>query len=140
MKHTPLGSLQSVADVSLAARPMTCRERLARWADVLEHEPDRPLKPLTRVELYAEPERSRLRGDQSPLSIAYADPLLRSEGLSSDRLGDGRSFFGISNNDIHALVCDCRYGGRMRSGDVGRRVRALAHPNPLRRFLARLQM
>ncbi|MGH6957164.1 MAG: hypothetical protein ACREEW_10930 [Caulobacteraceae bacterium] len=140
MKHTPLHTLESVATVSYAGRSMTPRERLARWADVLEREPDKALKPLTRVELYAEPERSTLRGDQSPLSVAFADPVLRAEGLSGDRLGDGRGFFGLTNSDIHALVCDCRYGGRMRSGDVGRRVRALAHPNPVRRFLARLQM
>jgi hypothetical protein len=119
---------------------MTPRERLARWADVLEREPDSMLRPLRRVELYAEPERSRLRADRSPLAIAYADPVLRSEGLGSDRLGDGRGFFGISDGDIHALVCDCRYGGRMRAGDVARRVRSLADPNPLRRLWARLRM
>jgi hypothetical protein len=119
---------------------MSKRERLGRWAELLERDVDRVLKPLSRVELYAEPERSRLRGDNSPLAVAYADPVLRSEGLESDRLGDGRGFFGLGDGDVHALVCDCRYGGRMRAGDVARRVRGLAHPNPLRRMWARLQM
>jgi hypothetical protein len=117
---------------------MSRLERLRRWATILERDPARALRPLYRVELYDDAERARLRGDNTPLSVAYADPVLRSEGLGSDRLGDGGGFFGLSDRDIHALVCDCRYGGRMRAGDVARRLRGLTHPNPLRRLWARL--
>ena len=139
MKYAPLKELEALATVGPAGRPsMSRRERLLRWAGVLEAELDRRLKPLTRVELYSPAQRDLMRRDDSPLSLAYADPILRSEGLAGDRLGDGRGFFGLSDGDIHALVCDCRYGGNMRAADVGRRVRALADPNPLRRMWARI--
>lgn len=140
MKHVPLGSLEGFAGLTLADRPMTQRERLNRWAEVLEKEPDRRLRPLLRVELYAERERDLLRGDETPLALAYADPVMRADGLSSDRLGDARTYFGLGGGDIHALVCDCRYQGRMRASDVARRLRALAHPNPFARFWARIWM
>ncbi|MGH6955314.1 MAG: hypothetical protein ACREEW_01460 [Caulobacteraceae bacterium] len=140
MKHVPLKSLEGLAGLSLADRPMTHRERLTRWAQVLEREPQRRLRPLVRVELYCEPERALLRADDTPIAAAYADPVLRADGLRSDRLGEARTYFGLTGGDIHALVCDCRYGGRMRAGDVARRLRALAHPNPLVRFWTRVWM
>ena len=139
MRHTPVEALQGLADVRpTQGAPLSRLERLRRWASLLEREPARVLRPLYRVELYADYERARMRGDNTPLSVAYADPVLRDEGLASDRLGDGGGFFGLGARDMHALVCDCRYGGRMRAGDVAKRLRALADPSPLRRFWARL--
>ncbi len=128
---------EELAAAGAVATPMTYRQRLRRWADVLDSAPGLALRALRRVELYAPEERAALRADGSPLSVAYADPVLRSDGLASDRLGDGGGFFGLGDRDMHALVCDCRYGGRMRAKDVARRVRGLSHPNPLVRLWAR---
>ena len=137
MKHTPVDALHDIAEVR-PAQPMSRLERLRRWASLLERDPARVLRPLYRVELYAEVDRARLRGDNTPLSVAFADPVLREQGLESDRFGDGGGFFGLNSRDLHALVCDCRYGGRMRAGDVARRLRSLTHPSLLRRVWARL--
>jgi hypothetical protein len=136
MRRIPLDELAKIGEVA-PPRPLSRRERLLRWAETLERCPSPYLRPLRRVELYAPNERAKLRCDGSPLSVAYADPLLRSEGLDGDRLGDGGGFFGISDRDMHALVCDCRYGGRMRPQDVARRLRGLGHPNPLVRLWTR---
>ena len=137
MRHTTVDALHDVAEVR-PAQSMSRLERLRRWASLLERDPARVLRPLYRVELYADFDRARLRGDNTPLSVAFADPVLRGEGLESDRLGDGGGFFGLGDREMHALVCDCRYGGRMRAGDVARRLRSLTHPSPLRRLWARL--
>ena len=139
MRHATIDDLQSVADVQLAQTPsMSRQDRLRRWASLLDEDPTRFLRPLYRVELYADSERDKLRGDNTPLSVAYADPVLRREGLGSDRLGDSGGFFDLTPHDMHLLVCDCRYGGFMRAGDVAKRLRALTHPNPIRRVWARL--
>ena len=87
------------------------------------------------VEFYAESQRARLRGDETPIAYAFADPVLRHEGLNGDTLGDAEAFFGLNRHDTHRLLCDCRYHGRMDSRSVARRLRALADPNPLRRLL-----
>ena len=139
MRRIPLDKLAAIGVVA-PTRPLGRLERLQRWAEALERWPAEFLRPLRRVELYAPAERAKLRTDQSPLSVAFADPLLRAEGLEGDRLGDGRGFFGLNDRDMHALVCDCRYGGRMRPRDVARRVRGLADRNPLRRFWARITL
>ena len=137
MRRIPFEDLATVGPVA-ATRPLSRLQRLRRWAEVLDRCRTPFLRPLRQVELYAPAERAKLRADHSPLAIAYADPVLRSQGLQGDRLDDGRGFFGLNDRDMHALVCDCRYGGRMRPKDVARRVRGLAHPNPLRRIWARI--
>jgi len=127
MRYAPLEELKGQATIGLApSKPMSRRERLCRWAAVLEQDPERQLRPLSRIELYAQRDRDLLRRDESPLSVAFADPVLRGEGLAGDRHGDARTFFRLSPPDLHYVVCDCRYGREARAGDVAKRIRRLA--------------
>ena len=54
MEYKTLGELAGAAEVSLepalARRPMTKRERLERWATLLEREPERQLSSVEEVE------------------------------------------------------------------------------------------
>jgi hypothetical protein len=124
MEHLSLDQVRAHASVTRASPAMTRRQRLRRWADRLEALGSRPLEPLRQVELYAEPERRRLRRDGSAISIAFADPVLRDDGLRGDTLGDAQTFFGLSDNDAHRLLCDCLQQ-RPTGRSIGRRLRAL---------------
>lgn len=127
MKHTRLNEIEHVADLSPAeTRQMIRRERLERWATALERHKG-VLKPLYRVEYVTPAERAQLRGDDTPLSVAFADPVLRSEGLASDRLGDAKKFFELSEHEAHYLLCDCHYGGTMTGEGVASRIRGVAN-------------
>src|SRR5829696_4712961 len=129
MKHMPVAEISRVADVH-AIRPkppMTRVERLERWATVLERDPDRVLTSLEEIEWRSEPERQDMRADSSALTVAFEDPVLRSEGLASDRLGDATAFFGLSQADAHFALCSCVYGQSMQAGVAARRVRMIAH-------------
>lgn len=127
MKHTSLDEIRRVADTFPAeSGKMDRRARLERWATVLERHKG-PVKPLYRIEYLAPQERALLRGDDTPLSIAYADPVLRAEGLASDRLGDAKAFFELSEHEAHHLLCDCHYGGTMTADGVASRIRAVAN-------------
>ena len=130
MKHTPVAEISRVADVhAVPSRPPLTRvERLERWAEALEREPDRVLASLEEIEWKPEDERRALRADHSALTVAYEDPVLRAEGLASDRLGDATEFFRLSQADAHFALCSCLYGQSMRAGVAARRVRMLAHP------------
>ena len=139
MRRISIDELASLGEIA-SPRPMTRLERLRRWADALDRYPGASLRALRRVEYCGAAERARLRSDDSPLSVAFADPILRSEGLEGDRMGDGIGFFGLGDRDLHALVCDCRYGGRIRPADVARRVRGLGDPNPLVRLWTRITL
>lgn len=107
---------------------MTRGERLNRWADLLDGQAARPLRALEDVEYVSPAVRKDLRKDDSPLAVAFADPVLRADGLASDRLGDAMVYFGLSERQAHWLLCDCHYGGRMTASEVAGRVRDEARP------------
>lgn len=134
MRYQRLDQVRAYSAVTELRPPMTRQQRLKRWAEVLKREGVRPLEALRWVEFYAEPERRQLRRERSPIALAFADPMLREEGLAGDTLGDAQRFFDLSDDEAHRLLCDCHFQGRMTGRSVGRRVRALAQPS----FLSRL--
>lgn len=127
MEHKTLRELQGVAKTTpVAGRTMSRRQRLEHWAKLLDRAPQRPLTALTSVESVPREARRFLRADDSPLAVASQDPRLRDEGLASDTLGDAMSFFELSAQQAHFLVCDCYYQGTMTAGRVASRVRTIA--------------
>lgn len=134
MRYERLEQVRAYADITEVRPPMTRQQRLKRWADVLKREGARPLEALRWVEFYAEPERRQLRRERSPIAFAFADPVLRAEGLTGDTLGDAQLFFGLSDDEAHRLLCDCHFQGRMTGRSAARRIRALAQPGFFARF------
>jgi hypothetical protein len=129
VQHKSIDELSGVANVIAADVPMSRRERLERWADLLEQDPRRRLRTLEELEYVRYGERLTMRGDDSPLSVAFADPVLRTAGLKSDRYGDAVSFFELSDGDAHRLLCSCLNGRTMDAARVAKRVRAIADRN-----------
>jgi hypothetical protein len=127
MKHARLDELRHLAEIGTAPvrSPMSRRERLERWAEVLEADPDRRLKTLEEIEFIPRDERPGLRADNSPLTVAFGDPVLRGDGLAGDRLGDARAFFGLSEGQAHRLLCSCMNGRAVHAGIAARRIRGI---------------
>jgi hypothetical protein len=129
MKYQPLDELRNLADVEVPGpRTMTRTERLERWAEVLEREPSRRLRSLGEIEFKTPAERLVMRSNDSPLSVAFADPVLRAEGLGSDRLGDAITFFELTESQAHRLLCSCMNGMSMTASRPASRIRAIAKP------------
>ena len=130
MEYKTLGQLAGEAEVSrepvLATTPMTKRERLERWAILLEREPDRRLSSVQEVEYGTRLKREGKRADDSALAVAFADPVLRAHGLASDQVGAAADFFELSHWEIHQVVCSCHYGRSMSAATAAMRVRAIA--------------
>ena len=130
MEYKTLGQLAGEADVRLqpmfASTPLTKRERLERWAMLLDRQPERSLASVEEIEYGTLPQQQAKRADDSALSVAFADPVLRELGLKSDRVGDAADFFELSHWEIHQLVCSCHYGRKMSAGTAALRVRAMA--------------
>ena len=71
MQQKPLSEIRAVADVeAVQSESLTRRERLERWADLLNREPSRQLKTLHEIELRPRSKRDEMRADGSPLSVA----------------------------------------------------------------------
>ncbi len=127
MKHQSIAELTTIADVQPTKTALSRSERLERWAECLEREPQRPLRSLDGIEYGTETQRREARENNSPLSVAFADPVLREEGLRSDRLGDALAFFRITEQQAHRVVCSCLNGRAIESGRAAKRVRAIAN-------------
>jgi hypothetical protein len=135
MDYKHIDQIRSLASVQplLRHEPMSRRERLERWAELLEGNPKRQLASLGEIEFRPRAERHAMRAENSPLSVAFDDPVLRLQGLRSDRLGDAMAFFELSEHEAHYLVCSCRHGLLMSAATAARSVRAVAE-NRVRSF------
>src|SRR5215471_236208 len=132
MEHKTRDEIGDVADI-LPSCLQTCtlskRERLELWAEALEREGGRDLRTLFEIEYVPPTERAGVRADDSPLSVAFADQRLRAEGLTGDTVGDATAFFGISEMELHSILCFCHYGEKMSADMAAARVRAATTHN-----------
>ena len=141
MQHKTRQELQQVAAVHPGeARPaLTRRERLERWADVLERDPDERISTLRGTEYVDSATRDEMRSFRSPFSVAFADSVLRAAGLPGDTYGEARRFFELTHGQLHDIVCHCHHGATVRAGTAARRVRAAASEPPQPGLFARLR-
>ncbi len=139
MKLKTLEELKRVAEVRppLTRERMSKRQRLERWAEVLELAPQRYLPSLFESEHMSARRRYALREDNSPLTVAFEDSVLHAEGLESDRYGDALKFFELSNGELHDIVCYCHHGSTMSPKAVAHRVRATAGQTERKSFVRR---
>ena len=106
------------------AQPHLSRlERLNRWAELLEMRPNRRLNTLRETEHQSVAFRSVMRMPDTPIAVAFADPVLRSAGLSDDTYGTAKEFFQVSDHQLHAVLCYCRYGSTVAAKEAARAVR-----------------
>jgi hypothetical protein len=126
MRHQTLDQLHAVAGVQRnpIALEMTRTQRLERWAELLERQPNRILGALGGTEYRSVRERDVMRGDTSPISVAFEDPVLRALGLKDDTYGEAKRFFGLTDHQLHKVVCYCHVGATMQSNRAAQCVRA----------------
>lgn len=131
MKHERVEELKSRAAIFSSkseVQRMSRHERIERWATLLEKHEDR-LLPFVRTEYLSSEMRKSLRADNSPLALAFSDPVFRDDGLSNDTLGEGIAYFGLNEQKAHRLLCDCHYSGTMTGKEVASRLRSAAQPS-----------
>ncbi|MBT1159306.1 hypothetical protein J1C56_27395 [Aminobacter anthyllidis] len=126
MKHHSIEQLQALADVQPLSPclPMTRTERLERWARLLKEQPDRRLGTLPGTEHTQAAERLKMHVPGSPITVAFEDPAFRVAGLGDDSYGEAKRFFGLSDWQLHNIVCHCHLGDSIRGASAARRVRA----------------
>jgi hypothetical protein len=132
MEHKPFSELEAIADVKDADVVFLTREqRLERWIEALEAQSNRPLRALYEIEYRPLDERREYRADNSPLTVAYEDPVLRAQGLKSDRVGDCMDFFSLTERQIHYAFCSCHVGLNFKGKHAADRLRGLLPNNDI---------
>ena len=127
MKHQTLEQLQIVAavDQGYLRHTMSRGERLERWAELLERNPDRRLSTLHQTEYQPVRARGAMRGDGSPISVAFEDPVLRAAGLENDNYGEAKRFFELTDRQLHEIICYCHFGATVTAATAARHIRAV---------------
>src|SRR3546814_6196482 len=69
--------------------------------------------------------REAIRVANSPISVAFDDPVLRADGMTDDSYGEAKRFFGISDQQLHAIVCYCHFCSTMSAESAALRVRSI---------------
>ncbi|MBB4187677.1 MULTISPECIES: hypothetical protein [Sinorhizobium] len=126
MKHHALEQLQIVAEVKqdFPRRLTTRAERLERWAELLEQIPHRHLSTLHETEYQPARVRATMRGDDSPISVAFKDPVLRAAGMENDTYGEAKRFFELSDEQLHRVICYCHFGATVSAATAARHIRS----------------
>lgn len=126
MKHQSIEQLQAYAEIQ-SGNPhlqMSRTERLERWAELLEREPDRRLGTLSGTEFAPYEARQAMRASGSPLTVAFEDVAFRAAGLTDDSYGEAKRFFSLSDRQLHNIVCYCHFGETVKGDIAARRVRS----------------
>lgn len=125
MQHQTLEQLRTIAEVSPETpQPTLTRiERLTRWAELLERQPNRRLETLHGTEYRPAEVRETMRGSCTPISVAFADPVLRAAGLEGDTYGEAKRFFELTDWQLHDIVCFCHFGETMKASTAARSIR-----------------
>jgi hypothetical protein len=133
MRHQTLDRLRDTALVlpgtpheTLRTQPLTKAERLERWAAALERQGDRQLRTLFEIEHMPRARRRTMRADDSLLSVAFDDPILRADGLAGDTVGDVLAYFRISERELHDIACYCHNGPSRSGRSAAARLRGIA--------------
>jgi hypothetical protein len=125
MEHRTSAELKGFAAV-IRPQKLSKKELLERWALALENRKGTRLRTLRETEYKPVKERSALQQENSPLTVAFEDPVLRSAGLTSDRFGEVARFFGLSHGQLHEVVCYCHFGETVAAEVVAARLRRLS--------------
>ncbi|KQV34518.1 hypothetical protein [Rhizobium sp. Root1204] len=141
MKHHEFNRLQTLAKINQAyphQEIMPRTERLRRWVELLDRDPHRVLSTLQQTEYQPDAVRALLRCDNSAISVAYDDPVLRAAGMENDTYGEARRFFELPDRHLHRIVCNCHFGATVSAGVTACYLRA-KHVDRKRGFWARLR-
>lgn len=125
MKHQTLEQLQVVAEVDQGypRQTMSRSERLERWAQLLERNPQRRLTTLRETEYQPDSARTIMRADGTAISVAFHDPVLRDAGLKNDSYGEAKRFFELTDGQLHEVICYCHLGETVSAATAARHIR-----------------
>ena len=111
------------------AATLTKREKLERWSALLAADSNRILRTFEPTEYVNLAERNGMRCEGTALSVAHSDPVLRDAGLHDDTFGTGKRFFGLTDDELHCIVCYCHHGRAVRAGLIANVIRTFT-PRP----------
>lgn len=141
MKYQSRAELAPIAETyhgDITSSRLSAEDRLRRWIELLREQPFRYVNTLRQTEYRSRLSRDAMRDDNSAITVAFEDPVLRRDGLHGDSYGDARHFFGLSDMQLHRVVCFCHNGFSVPSGVVARQLQSYLPKQKASGFFTRL--
>jgi hypothetical protein len=110
--------------LSRAIPPVTKRQRLHRFADVIQSGPSRPLHLFINLEYRDAGEWKYLSHPGSPFALAAQDNVLYAAGLRSGSVGDAQRIFELSREELAEF--SCVRGGSINNNEMAERIERIA--------------
>jgi hypothetical protein len=111
-------------ELSCATPPITKRQRLQRFANVIRSGPRVPLHLFINLEYRDAGEWKYLAHPSSAFAFAAKDSVLHDAGLTGDSVGDARRFFDLSREELADFSCVC--GGSINNNEMADRIERIA--------------
>ena len=114
----------TTVELSVATPPMTKRQRLQRFADVITSGPGVPLHLFINLEYRDAGEWKYLAHPSSAFALAAKDSVLHDAGLTGDSVGDAQRFFDLSRQELAEFSGVC--GGSINNNEMADRIERIA--------------
>lgn len=115
------------------------QQRLDRWSWLLGGAPHRLLSSFPGTEFMDPKVRDAMRCANTAITVALEDPALREAGLTDDSYGTAKAFFGLSDAQMHWILCYCHHGNSVHAGVLTSVVRAVIPRAPRLGFVGWLR-
>lgn len=112
-----------LADLSPTILPMTRREKLLRFAEIVRAA-SKDFLIFSNLERYTPLQLANASDHRSAFAAAAADNILKDAGLTGQTAADAMKFFELDQTELHAFSCDC--GGAISNTDMAYRIETLA--------------
>jgi hypothetical protein len=123
-KEQPMNKPLTSVELSLATPPVTKRQRLQRFADVIRSGRPCPLHLFINLEYCDAGEWKYLSHPGSPFALAAQDNVLYAAGFRSGNVSDAQRFFELSREELTEFSCVC--GGSINSNEMAERIERIA--------------
>ena len=114
----------TTVELSLATPPVTKRQRLQRFANVIRSGPRVPLHLFINLEYRDAGEWKYLAHPGSAFALAAKDPVLHNDGLVGSSVADAQRFFNLSREELAEFSCVC--GGSINNNEMADRIERVA--------------
>lgn len=123
-----MGSLAATASSAPVDVRHTQRNRLFRWAEILDADPARMVWLYRKFEGIPARIQGQIPAQCTALTLAASDQQLRKAGLTGDRPHTAGQFFGLTDERLHHIVCYCAYGDEtaVPAALIAKRIREAA--------------
>lgn len=121
------GRARRATGIALSAVQLLSRtERLERWAELLDRDPERKLTVTSPSWCMSPAQRQRPLVEGSALHIAFDDPVFRLAGLNGTTFNDAVAFFQLSDEDADRILAGSRGIVARSARDTSHRLRNVA--------------